>query len=124
MVLSLSTPDQAEPPRESEKDGFWSLRLRRRWVLTVLVTYLPAAGMTSLIHERVGVVVAVCWMIAYAAAGMILASSKCPRCGERCFQSLFWNAWAFRCAHCGVRLYWSDDVLAHSRQRPPEPAGR
>jgi hypothetical protein len=80
--------------------------------------YLPVAGGTIALLIKLGVpenatvVVALAWMVAFVVAGAVHGSSKCPRCGARCFQGGFWhNSWSSSCLHCGVRLYWNDREL-------------
>jgi hypothetical protein len=124
MTLALKQYEKSpgDPPAPSEMDGFWSIRRRRMWVWLLFLTYLPGAGLSMIVLGRLGVpgrfavAVPLAWMAAFGVAGALHGWSRCPRCGERCFQRALWsNPWASRCLHCGTRLYWTSEELDRSR---------
>jgi hypothetical protein len=118
--LSELGPD--DPPRESEMDGFWAIRRRRRWAWLLFFGWLPAIAVASSIHSRLETVVAVGWAGGWMFAGALHAWSRCPRCAKRCFLNLpLWtNSWSRRCLHCEARLYWSDEDLGVPSSARPD----
>ena len=84
----MTLPDKRErdaPYTQAELEQVRRIRQRRRRVLILFLTYLPAAALGSLVHERVGIVTAVVWMVAIGITGSILGWSSCPRCHQACF---------------------------------------
>lgn len=98
--------------------GLRTIRLRRRIVWLVWLSYLPVMILfwrTFVPTEREGMAAAIVWMVGYAIAGMLVSLSRCPRCGERFHRGrwsrapnnpLFahWNPWTRRCMRCGLPL--------------------
>jgi ribosomal protein L37E len=92
----------------------WRAYRRRWWLLgALLLGYLPvvASGFALLKRltqsETPGMVLALTWMLVYAASGVRVARFPCPACGEPFHlrnRSFLWGAWnprARRCVHCG-----------------------
>ena len=106
---------------QTDYDAAWAdLKWRIRMFWIVVLTYLPGVALItwlgSLIwpshREQVGLVVAILWMIAFAATGFYRSFFRCPRCGKLFFQTDFWiNTIAGRCMHCGLRR-WSKPETA------------
>jgi len=128
---SRMEPVGGDGPRPSEVAAFQSLKRRRRWLWGLLLTYLPGAGGLAALSLRYGVprkyemVAPIAWMIAMSIAGIRHGYFRCPRCGKRCFQrGFFHNAWASRCLHCNMRLYWSgQELVSVSKGLPFPPPG-
>ena len=116
MIATLNTPGPDAAPRDAEREGFLALRVRRRWFWTTSLGGLPITWGAALVHERVGFVVATCWVVAFGVASAIHGWSKCPRCGDPCFQTGWRNPLALRCHSCGTRLYWSDGELGMPKE--------
>jgi hypothetical protein len=109
---------ESEAPRPSEREAFRRIRSRRRWAWLLFVGYLPVAGgatillMKMAIPDSVAIGVAIGWTVACGVARASYERSRCPRCTKRCLQGGPWRSpWAGRCAHCGVRLFWTDVEL-------------
>jgi len=123
-------PVGSEEPRPSEVPAFQSIKRLRRWLWGLFLTYLPGAGGLAALSLRHGVpreyemVAPIAWMIAMAIVGIRHGYFRCPRCGKRCFKrGWFHNAWASRCLHCNVRLYWTDEELMNAVEGVPFLAG-
>ena len=83
------------------------------WI--VFLGYMPGVGviffavgpslaaLTGIKLNDSGIMIAFCWMVAFAITGFRLSLFRCPRCG----QSFFWGSWytntfARKCVHCGL----------------------
>jgi hypothetical protein len=90
------------------------------WV--IFLSYLPGVGViflmigpslaawTGIKLDNVGLMIALCWMIAFAIAGFRLSLFRCPRCGN----SFSWGSWhtnifARKCLHCGLPKWAESD---------------
>ena len=83
------------------------------WV--VFLSYVPGvaaiffaigpslAALTGIKPDNIGMMIALCWMIAFAIAGFRLSLFRCPRCGEPFFSTWWYgNLFARQCVHCGL----------------------
>jgi len=92
-------------------------RRRRRWfygvwlggflVIALLLSILSKLRLDNLAFYILGPG----WIIAFILAACRVQSFRCPRCQQRFFAtSWYYNSFARRCVHCGLRK-WSENDL-------------
>jgi hypothetical protein len=95
--------------------AWYDLRWRRIMFWAVFISYIPGvafinfamgpslSALTGVKPDNVVLTIALCWMIAFAIAGLRLSLFRCPRCGRSFFStSLYTNSFARKCVHCGL----------------------
>jgi hypothetical protein len=68
------------------------------------------ATLTGIKQNNVAVMIALCWMIAFAISGFRLSLFRCPRCSKSFYStSLYTNSFARKCLHCGLPKWARED---------------
>lgn len=95
---------------EEEWKEYRALRLQ---LIGVLLGYIPAVGLFTLIEQQFAssfvpcMIFAVFWLLLFLIAGVRYNMFTCPRCGET-FAGRWWytlSYFARRCQHCGLRKF-------------------
>jgi hypothetical protein len=117
-VRRASAHDQSHghhsrPQPEVILRGLHGIRVKRRWLWCLFLSYLPAAGLAGLvIAPEATAFTALGWMVAMAVTATLVSRARCPRCGGFFHRSRLWyNTVAQRCMHCGLRLRATTEEL-------------
>ncbi|MGH2435367.1 MAG: hypothetical protein ACRDFA_00065 [bacterium] len=105
--LAIShSPPTPEVSAESLAAGLAQIRRRRLVMWFWFFSYLPAAVLVSVRGPASSApVLALVWMAAYLASGILATCSRCPRCqGRFCSDGRRWNPYTQRCLNCQLSL--------------------
>jgi hypothetical protein len=93
--------------------GLHGIRVKRRLLWLLFLSYLPAAGLAGfVIAPEAFAFTALAWMVAFAVTGTLVSRARCPRCGGFFHRTRLWgNTFAQRCMHCGLRLRTTTEEL-------------
>jgi hypothetical protein len=108
---------------QTDYSGAWrDLRKRTITLWVVFFSYLPGvaflnfafgpslATLTGIKQNNVALMIALCWMIAFAISGFRLWLFRCPSCGKMFFSGSRWeNPFAWKCMHCGLPKWTRED---------------
>jgi hypothetical protein len=68
------------------------------------------AALTGIEPNNIGMMIALCWMIAFAILAIRRSLFRCPRCGGAFFSTLWYtNSFARKCVHCGLAKWAVSD---------------
>src|SRR5438105_1203841 len=121
-VMSLTASDQESRIADSYSAQWVDCRQRDILFWTVCLTFIPAGAVIGGTLARpfhsdfVIEIVAITWMVAFAATHLYRTSWKCPRCHKPFFRR-FWhqNIFAEKCVHCRLPKYARLDLSSNQR---------